>query len=58
MVHITRRLLGDRPMASPACCPATRARLGHAALRLAETPGPRRAGAWPRVTAVGAVRTG
>jgi hypothetical protein len=45
-------------MASPACCPATRARLGHAALRLAETPGPRRAGAWPRVTAVGAVRTG
>jgi hypothetical protein len=38
--------------------PATRAWLGHAALRLAETPGPRRAGARPRVTTAGAIPSG
>jgi hypothetical protein len=44
-------------MASPTCGPATRAWLGYAALRLAETLGPRGTGAQPRVTAA-ALRTG
>jgi hypothetical protein len=38
--------------------PATRAWLGHAALRLAETPGLHRAGARPPVTTAGALPTG
>ena len=38
--------------------PATRAWLGHAALRLADTPGLRGAGARPPVTTVGALPTG
>ncbi len=39
-------------------CPATRTWPGNAALRLARTPGPRGAGAWPALTAADALRTG
>jgi hypothetical protein len=45
-------------MASSTRCPATRAWPGRAALRLAETQGPRGAGARPPVTAGGGLCTG
>ena len=53
----TRRLPGDCPMAPALCWPATRAWRGHAASRLAQTPGLRRAGARPPVTIASALPT-